>query len=184
MQKIVDQGFAPSFSSYIHRAVILIISTQTRNVIILYLAASGAATRRALSSRCGSPNRLIRILSRIRAGTRAANQDSAFASRPTRYRGFGFDAVSASNTFAATLSGEMPVWPNLVKAACAAAFAVAYNSPAAAPLPSFIPARRWVFDHNGVTTGPGSISETCIPHGRSSMRSASVRPSSANFDAL
>src|SRR5262252_6238009 len=71
MQKVVDQGFAPSFSSDIHCAVILLISTQTWNVIILYLAASSAATRWALSSRCGNPNRLIRSLSRIRSGTSA-----------------------------------------------------------------------------------------------------------------
>src|SRR5262245_30941809 len=58
MQKIVEQCFAPSFSSDIHFAVILLISTQTWNVIILYLAASSAATRWALSSRCGNPNRL------------------------------------------------------------------------------------------------------------------------------
>src|SRR5262245_8723216 len=45
MQKIVDQGFTPSFSSDIHCAVILHFSTQTWNVIILYLAASSAATR-------------------------------------------------------------------------------------------------------------------------------------------
>src|SRR5262245_14397207 len=142
MQKIVDQGFAPSFSGDIHCAVILLISTQIWNVIILYLSASSAATRRALSSRCGNPNRLIRILSRIRSGTSAANKYRAFASRPTRYRGFGFDAVSASSTFAATRFGEMPVWPNLVKAACADAFAVTYSLPAAAPLSPFIPARR------------------------------------------
>src|SRR5215468_9739710 len=51
MQKIVDQGFAPSFSSDIHCAVILHISTQTWNVIIHYLATSSAATRSAPSSR-------------------------------------------------------------------------------------------------------------------------------------
>src|SRR5215468_3295810 len=51
MQKVVDQGFAPSFSSDIHCAVILHISTQTWNVIILYVAVSSAATRsRALES--------------------------------------------------------------------------------------------------------------------------------------
>src|SRR5262245_22106187 len=51
MQKVVDQGFAPSFSSDIHCAVILLISTQTWNVIILYLAVSIGATRsRALES--------------------------------------------------------------------------------------------------------------------------------------
>src|SRR5262249_48720000 len=118
MQKVVDQGLAPSVSSDIHCAVTLYISTQSANVIVLYLAASNSATRWAPSSRCGSPNRFIRILSRIRSGTSAANQDSAFASRPTRYRGFGFGVVSASSTFAATLSGEMPLSPNLVKAAC------------------------------------------------------------------
>jgi len=45
----------------------------------------------------------------MRSGTSAANQDSAFASRTTRYHGFGFGAVSASNIFAATLSGEIPL---------------------------------------------------------------------------
>src|SRR5262245_19400738 len=184
MQKAVDQGFAPNLSSDIHCSIYLLISTQTWNVIVLYLATSSSTPRLGPSSRCGSPNCLISMVSRMRSGTSAANKDRAFASRPTRYRGFGFGAVSASNTFVATLSGEMPVWPNLVKAAFAAALAVAYNLPAASTLPSFIPARRWGFDHKGVATGPGSISETCIPQGRSSMRNASVRPSSANFDAL
>src|SRR5262249_27435028 len=44
-QKAVDQGFAPSISGDIHCAVTLHISTQTWNVIVLYLAAFGAATR-------------------------------------------------------------------------------------------------------------------------------------------
>src|SRR5262245_28029668 len=112
MQKVVDQAFAPGFSSDTHCSVTLLISTQTRNVIVLYLAASRSATRCSISSRSGSPNRLIRRRSRIRSGTIAANQESAFASRPTRYRVFGFGAVRASNTFAATLSGEMPLLPN------------------------------------------------------------------------
>src|SRR5262249_34262794 len=47
MQNIVDQGFAPSFSIDIHCAVILLISTQTWNVIILYLATSISASRLA-----------------------------------------------------------------------------------------------------------------------------------------
>jgi len=44
-QKAVDQGFAPSVSGDIHRAVTLHISTQPGNVIVLYFAAFGAATR-------------------------------------------------------------------------------------------------------------------------------------------
>src|SRR5215510_3429045 len=59
MQKVVDQGFAPSNCIDIHYAIILLISTQTWNVIILYLAASSSAPRLASSSRCGSPNCFI-----------------------------------------------------------------------------------------------------------------------------
>src|SRR5215468_7335777 len=52
MKKIVDQVFAPSFSSDIHCFITLLISTQTWNVIVLYLATSSSATRCSLSSRC------------------------------------------------------------------------------------------------------------------------------------
>ena len=38
--------------------------------------------------------------------------------------------------------------------------------------------------HMSVSVCAGSTSTTLIPHGRSSMRSASAIPSSANFDAL
>src|SRR5262249_13740502 len=137
MQKVGDQCFAPSVSGDIHWTVTPHLSTQSGNVIVLYSAPSSSATGRAPSGRRGSPNCLTSIRSRMRSGTSAANQDSAFASRPTRYRGFGFGAMSASNTFAATLSGEMPVWPNLVNAACAAAFAIAYNLALSSTLFSF-----------------------------------------------
>jgi hypothetical protein len=57
MQKVVDKVFAPGISSDIHCSVTLHLSTQSRNVIVFYLAASISATRYSPSSRCGSPNR-------------------------------------------------------------------------------------------------------------------------------
>ena len=48
----------------------------------------------------------------------------------------------------------------------------------AEPSPEAIP-----LSQIGVAIVPGSITATWIPHGRSSRRSVSVKPSSANFEA-
>src|SRR5262245_57179348 len=97
-QKVVDQCFAPSVSGDIHRAVTLHVSTQSGNVIVLYLAAFGAATRSRSLDLLGRREIVSSASGRgCDPGPAPLTKRAPFASRHSMYRGFGFGVVSASN---------------------------------------------------------------------------------------
>src|SRR5215510_2014158 len=97
-QQVVDQCFAPSVSGDIHRAVTLHVSTQSGNVIVLYLAAFGAATRSRSLDLLGRREIVSSASGRgCDPGPAPLTKRAPFVSRPSMYRGFGFGVVSASN---------------------------------------------------------------------------------------